>query len=201
MQSNISEILKRIETLQRELGQEYERLLEKYEYKIEQGRVTFLETIRKRNALLKNNLVKYIFTADFRHVLSMPFIYSMIFPMWLLDLFLFIYQTFAFPLYGLPKVRRSEYIVYDRQFLDYLNLAQKFNCLYCTYGNGLFAYAVEIASRTERYWCPIKAARHPKAAHSYYKDFADYGDPEGFFEVANSPPCFDPPPDSDVSRR
>lgn len=190
MQSNISEILKKIESLQKDLEKEYENLLKKYEYQMEQGKITFLASIRKKHTLLKNNLLKYIFKASFRHILSMPFIYSMIAPMLFLDLFLWIYQTFAFPLYGIPKVKRSEYIVHDRQFLSYLNFIQKINCIYCTYGNGLFAYAVEVAARTERYWCPIKAARHPKHSHAYYKDFADYGDPQGFFELLNQNECF-----------
>lgn len=190
MQSNITEILKKIEKLQKDLAQEYERLYKKYEYTVVKGKVTFIESIRNRNAKFKDNLFKYIFTADFKHVLSMPFIYGMIIPMWFLDIFLWIYQTFAFPLYGIPKVKRSDYIVHDRQYLDYLNLIQKINCVYCSYGNGLFAYAVEVAARTERYWCPIKAARNPKYSHNYYKEFADYGDPNGFLEVFNKADCF-----------
>lgn len=185
MPSKINDLLKKIEELQSELGKEYEKLLKKYEYHFEKGKVVFIDSVRKENILLKYNLFKYISTADFKHVISMPFIYSMIVPMLILDIFLWVYQTFAFPLYGIQKVKRSEYIVHDRQFLDYLNLIQKLNCIYCTYGNGLFAYAVEIAARTERYWCPIKAARHRIQTHEYYKEFADYGDPKGFFEALN----------------
>lgn len=44
--------------------------------------------------------------------------------------------------------------------------------------NGLFAYSVEIAARTERYWCPLKAAHKPRFSHGWYHDFADYGNPE-----------------------
>jgi len=92
----------------------------------------------------------------------MPFIYGMFIPGIILDLSLFIYQQTAFRLYGIPLVRRSEYIQYDRKHLSYLNLIQKINCLYCSYMNGLFSYAVEVGGRTEKYWCPIKAARKKK---------------------------------------
>jgi hypothetical protein len=58
--------------------------------------------------------------------------------------------------------------------------------LYCSYVNGVFAYAVEIGARTERYWCPIKSAHKPKFAHGWYKDFADYGNPEEWEEKFGS---------------
>lgn len=190
MKSKINEILKNIEALQKELKGEYEELLKKYGYKYEKNRIVFLESIRASNKKLKENLFTYVITADFKHLLSMPFIYGMIVPMVFLDVSLWIYQTFAFPLYGIPKVRRKDFIIYDRKYLDYLNFIQKVNCLYCSYGNGLFAYAVEVAARTERFWCPIKAARNPKYIHKYYPEFADYGDPEGFFEVFNQTECF-----------
>ena len=193
MQSTINEILKKIEALQKDLKSEYEKVLEKYGYEIEKGKVIFLESMRARNAKFKENLFKYVFTADFKQLVSVPFIYSVFFPLVALDIFIWFYQTFAFPLYGIPKVKRSDYIVYDRQFLDYLNLIQKVNCIYCTYANGLLAYVSEIAGRTERYWCPIKAARNPRQInHAYYRDFADYGDAKGFLEVFNQNNCFEP---------
>lgn len=185
MSSRISELTKKIDELYQELKQEYQKAAEKYGFKLSGRKVVFMEAFREKNKKFKENLLRYVFTAKIRHLLSMPFIYSMIVPVVILDIFLWIYQTCAFPLYGIPKAKRRDYIIYDRKFLDYLNLIQKIHCLYCTYANGLFAYAVEIAGRTERYWCPIKAANHPKAPHSQYADFADYGDAEGFKEKFN----------------
>lgn len=57
---------------------------------------------------------------------------------------------------------------------------EKFNCIYCGYGNGLAAYAKEIIARTEQYWCPIKHATHVKDPHSRYHHFFEYGDAEGY---------------------
>ena len=110
--------------------------------------------------------------------------------MFYLDIFVTIYNFTALPLYHIPSVKRKDYIIYDRQFLDYLNLIQKVHCLYCTYVNGLFMYACEIGARTERYWCPIKAAHKPKINHSYYSDFADYGNPKEWNEKFNDHKAF-----------
>ena len=84
-----------------------------------------------------------------------------------------------------PRVRRADYIVFDRADLPYLNLVEKFNCFYCSYGNGVAAYTREIAARTEQYWCPIKHARRIRAAHDRYPKFFDYGDAEAFQQGLN----------------
>ena len=83
-------------------------------------------------------------------------------------------------MYGIPKVRRADYIVIDRQYLSYLNVIERLNCVYCGYFNGVIGFAREIAGRTEQYWCPIKHAHKIKALHSRYKNFFDYGDAEGY---------------------
>lgn len=180
MESKIKEILEKIESLNEALKKEHQRISEKYGFSLEKRKVIFLEKIRSRNKRFRMPAWKYVMPRSMRHLLSIPFIYMMIIPAVTLDIFISIYQMVAFPLYGIPKVKRREYIIYDRRFLDYLNVVQKIHCIYCTYVNGLFGYAVEIGARTERYWCPIKAASKPKHYHDWYKDFADYGDPEGW---------------------
>jgi len=185
MQTKITKILKHIESLYKDLEKEYQQAAKSYGFSLSGKKIIFLEAIRKRNKKIKESAFHYVFTASFRHLLSIPFIWAMIIPIFLLDIGLWIYQAFAFPLYGIPKVKRRDYIIYDRKFLSYLNVIQKLNCTYCTYANGLFAYAVEIGARTERYWCPIKAAKHPRVTHSLYAEFADYGDPKGFKQKFN----------------
>ena len=113
-------------------------------------------------------------------VLTAPVIYALIFPLILLDLFVSIYQAVCFPVYGIPKVRRGDYLVFDRYHLAYLNALEKLNCAYCAYANGLIAYVREIAGRTEQYWCPIKHARRVIRAHPRYATFEDYGDADGY---------------------
>lgn len=185
MKSKINELIAKMEELQKELSKEYARLAEKYEYSYQKRKVIFLDQMRQYHVRVRTGLVSYILSASIRNILSAPFIYAMIVPAIVLDLFLWMYQTCAFPLYQIPKVKRSDYIVYDRKFLSYLNIIEKVNCIYCTYVNGLFAYAVEIGGRTERYWCPIKAAGKPNyVPHRYYQQFADYGDAESFKKLA-----------------
>jgi hypothetical protein len=119
-----------------------------------------------------------LFNAPIRHIIASPFVYMMFIPAIILDIFLTVYQYTAFLCYRIPRVKRSDHFVYERQFLDYLNWFQIINCLYCSYVNGLFSYAFEIGARTERYWGPLKATHHPRFPHSWYNDFADYGNPE-----------------------
>lgn len=117
----------------------------------------------------------------FRQLLSAPFIYSVLFPVLLLDLILEIYHRICFPLYGMPYVKRSDYIRFDRWKLPYLNILEKINCAYCEYVNGFFAFAVAVAGHTEIYWCGIKhksggGFQEPK----HQEDFLPYGDKEAF---------------------
>ena len=100
--------------------------------------------------------------------------------MLLLDLFLTIYQAICFRVYHIAKVKRSEYVVLDRGDLPYLNILEKFNCMYCGYANGLLGWAREIAARTEQFFCPIKHARRILAAHDLYPGFFEYGDAESY---------------------
>lgn len=186
MRNKIEKLLQEIREKREELFEEYESLKKEYWYVIEKWKIRFSEEMKKRNKFYKTSLFESIFSARVREILSMPFIYMMIVPAIILDIFLFVYQQTALRLYKVPLVKRSEYIIFERKHLDYLNLIQKVNCLYCSYVNGLFSYAVEIAGRTEKYWCPIKSASRKKWWHDWEEYFAEYGDPEKFKEVFTS---------------
>jgi hypothetical protein len=79
-------------------------------------------------------------------------------------------------IYGIARVRRSDYLVFDRRHLAYLNAIEKFHCTYCEYGNGLMACMTEILARTEQYFCPIKHAHKILGTHTRYNRFLDYGE-------------------------
>lgn len=182
MQTSIKDILEKIEKLNTELKWEYERLAKKYGFELQKRKIIFLEEFRRRNRWLKFPAWKYVIPTNIRHLLSIPFIYG-VFPFALLfDIVITLYQWICFSLYKIPLVSRKDYFIYERRYLDYLNIIQKLNCLYCSYFNWLAGYAVEIGARTERYWCPIKAAQKPKFSHGWYRDFADYGNPEEWNE-------------------
>jgi hypothetical protein len=178
MNENIRKLLSEIARLEEELAEVIQEQQEQLHYRIEGSKVRFEESLRRVHHELKTGVIAWLRTSELRNVISAPFIYAMIVPLLLLDLFVTVYQAVCFPLYRIPKVRRSSYIVVDRHQLGYLNVIEKLNCLYCGYGDGLLAYTRQIVSRTEMYWCPIKHARKVLDPHRRYATFADFGDGE-----------------------
>lgn len=166
-----------------ELRQEYNKLMEKYSFSFENWKVKFTKTKKEELKREKKSFWNSVRWATLKEIISIPFIYWMVIPVLIFDIFLFIYQQTAMRLYWLPLVKRKDYITYDRKELAYLNWLQKFNCLYCSYVNWFLWYATEVAWRTEKYWCPIKNAKKMKWWHDWQKHFADYGDVEWFREA------------------
>lgn len=180
MNSTLQDILNRINQLEEELQTELKRRRDELQADFEDRKIHFERAVLEQQRRFKTGLLRYIGQADLRNAISAPIIYSLIVPMLVLDAALTVYQYLCFPLYCIERVRRKDCWTFDRAHLAYLNALEKFNCAYCSYGNGLAAYFTEIASRTEQYWCPIKHARRVRHAHSRYNRFVDYGDAEGF---------------------
>jgi hypothetical protein len=180
MNPHIAVLIEKIQALEFELEAELAQRRAELRVGMEKGRVLFEKEILRRHRELRTRLWRYVVNAHPLVVLTAPVIYSLIVPLVLLDLFVTIYQAICFPVYGIPKARRRDYLVFDRSHLAYLNMLEKLNCAYCSYANGLIAYVREIAGRTEQYWCPIKHARRVIGAHPRYALFEDYGDAEGY---------------------
>ncbi len=180
MDTNVDALLAKIKILEGELDAELAVRRAKLKFSLEGGRAAFDAEIERAHRALKMGLVRYIWNAGFLHIVTAPVIYALIVPFVLLDLFVTVYQLVCFPVYGIEKVRRADYLVFDRYQLQYLNILQKLNCAYCSYGNGLLAYVHEIAGRTEKYFCPIKHARRVIGTHQFYQQFVEFGDAEGF---------------------
>jgi hypothetical protein len=180
MGSGIDQLVEQIRSLQSELEAELAIRRVNLNYTLHSGRARFEQEVLRAHRALRVNLARYVFNANVMHIVTAPVIYSLIIPFVLLDVFVTVYQAVCFPVYGIEKVKRSDYLIFDRYHLAYLNLLEKINCAYCSYGNGLLAYAREIASRTEQYWCPIKHARHVIASYESYERFAEYGDADAF---------------------
>ena len=120
---------------------------------------------------------------EIRHLLTVPFIWLLLGPIMLLDLFMELYHSVCFPVYGIKKIDRSKYVRVDRHKLKYLDIIKKINCIYCGYSNGVLNYAATIAAETERYWCGIKHEKDDNFIEPrYHKDLLEYGDQEGFEE-------------------
>lgn len=169
-----------IDQLQEEVEREIEERRDEFRYRIEQKRVVFEQSVIAQHRLLRMKVLKFLRESNIMTVVTAPIIYSLIVPAVLTDVFITFYQHICFRVYGIPMVRRGEYVVMDRKYLQYLNWIEKLNCIYCEYGNGVIAYAREVASRTEQFWYPIKHARKVKGAHERYYEFIEYGDAQDF---------------------
>lgn len=111
--------------------------------------------------------------------ITSPVIYSLVIPFAVVDLWVSLYQAICFRAYGIDQVTRRAYFKIDQVKLPYLNALEKFNCLYCSYVNGVIAFAREVAARTEQYWCPIKHEVDPVDPHQRYARFSPYGEGVG----------------------
>jgi hypothetical protein len=162
------------------LLRELQRKRQEFFYEIRKGKVQFTEEAKTAQKKLVKHLGQFVRDSTFLVLLTAPLIWFCLVPIVFLDLVMSSYQVICFPIYGIPKVRRSDFVLFDRHRLAYLNSIEKLNCLYCGYANGIFAYVTEIAARTEQYWCPIKHALRMKGVHSRYSYFIDYGDAESY---------------------
>lgn len=180
MQSRINELLNQIHQLEDQLEDVLKNHEVEFFYRLDGTRVRFEESVRRAHQKLRIGIFRWLGQSELRNVLSAPFIYGMIVPFAVLDASLWLYQQVCFRLYRVPRVRRSRYIFLDRHQLAYLNGIEKFNCIYCGYGNGLMGYAREIVARTEQYWCPVKHARRILDPHRRYARFAEFGDSEAY---------------------
>ncbi len=142
----------------------------------------FTAEAREDHRKLRLRFRNYLRNSRFMVVITSPVIWLCLLPIALADIVGTFYQAVCFPIYGIPKVRRRDYVVFDRHRLGYLNWVEKLNCDYCAYVNGILAYFTEIAARTEQHWCPIKHAGCSKCEHSRYRKFAEFGDAKDYRE-------------------
>ena len=140
----------------------------------EHAPINLLEMLREHRRL-RVPVWQQIRKAGLLVVLTAPLIYACLIPFLWVDLFVSVYQWVCFPIYGIPKVRRRDHLIFDRGKLQYLNGIERMNCVYCSYANGLLGYVTEIAGRTEQYFCPIRHAREVARPHSRYSHFLPYG--------------------------
>jgi len=182
MATQLDTLTQKLREIQAEIEVELTKRREELRYRLENRRIVFEEEVLRVQRAIKTRASRYLLDANPLMILSAPVIYSLIVPIALVDLWVMAYQAICFPIYKIPKVRRRDYLVFDRHHLAYLNIIEKINCAYCSYANNAIAFVREVASRTEIYWCPIKHARRVLGPHPHYQGFADFGDAEGFRE-------------------
>lgn len=176
MDDRIRGLLNRITALEDELRSALHEQETHVMFRIRGKRVEFERNVRDAHRRLKRGFFRWLVTNRPQNFLTGPIIYGMGIPLAFLDLCVTVYQAVCFPIYGIAKVKRGDYIAIDRQQLEYLNFIEKFHCTYCAYGAGLIAYVSEIVARTEQYFCPIKHAHKVLGSHSRYARFLDYGE-------------------------
>ena len=176
----LADLVARIRALEAEIESKIAERRAQFHYAVKRNRVRFDRDVLARHRALRLGFWRQMRQSPLIFILVSPVIYSLILPVSLLDLFLELYQAVCFPVYGIKRVPRVDFIAMDRHHLAYLNPLEKLNCIYCGYANGVIAYAREIAGRTEEYWCPIKHSRPIAKPHSRYVHFVDYGDAEGY---------------------
>jgi hypothetical protein len=180
MNNRIQQLLDQITALEDDLRTALSEQQTSVFFHIKGKRVEFEQSIKATHRKLKRNFFRWLITDRPQNLITGPIIYSMIIPLLITDLFVSFYQFTCFPIYGIKKVRRADYIIFDRQQLNYLNFIEKFHCTYCAYGSGMIAYISEIIARTEQYFCPIKHARKILGTHARYTRFLDYGDAKDY---------------------
>ncbi|CAN5764404.1 hypothetical protein BH11PSE8_BH11PSE8_26520 [soil metagenome] len=180
MNDPISRILAQMAVLEAELRTAVHDQESRMFFQIKGKRVEFEHSVKAAHHRLKKNFFRWLVTDRPQNLITGPLIYGMVVPLLMLDLCVSFYQWACFPIYGITKVRRGDYLVFDRRHLGYLNFIEKFHCTYCEYGNGLMAYMTEILARTEAYFCPIKHAHKILGTHGRYNRFLNYGDADDY---------------------
>jgi len=180
MDDRLIELMNKLQHLESEILHEIQKKEQEFFYQIHKKKVRFEQEVKKAHRELTKKIGPYLRDASIQNILTALVIWFCLLPALFMDLVISIFQAICFPVYGIPKVRRSDYVVIDRQYLSYLNVIERMNCVYCAYFNGIMGYTREIAGRAEQYWCPIKHARKTKSIHNRYKKFFDYGDASGY---------------------
>ena len=180
MTQRMQEIARTIVELQAELDREIEHRRRALGVRVHDRLVEFERGIVIEQRKLRTSARAFLARSSFGAVITAPVIYSMLLPLVLLDIWISVYQAICFRAYGIARAERRDYIAFDRGRLAYLNWVEALNCAYCAYANGVIAYAREIGSRTEQYWCPIKHALRISDPHQRYYEFLEFGDAEGY---------------------
>lgn len=176
MEARVKQLLDQMQALEDELAQVLKEQQSTIYFEIKGKKIEFEQSLIEAQRKLKKSFFHWLITYRPQNLITGPIIYAMIVPLLIVDIFVTLYQWACFPIYGIKRVPRGRYIVFDRHHLSYLNFIEKFHCAYCEYANGMVAYITEVLARTEQYFCPIKHARKLVAPHSRYARFIEYGE-------------------------
>ena len=113
MNDRIQQLLAQINALEDELRIAVNEQQSSIFFQIKGKRVEFEQSIKETHRKLKMNFFRWLVTNRPQNFITGPIIYSMIIPLLVTDLFITFYQLTCFPIYGIKKVRRSDYVIFD----------------------------------------------------------------------------------------
>ena len=114
MNDRIRDLLNQMNALEDDMRTALHEQETKMFFEIKGKRIEFETTVRQAHRKLKNNFFRWLVKNRPQNLITGLIIYGMIFPLLILDIFVSFYQATCFPIYGVTKVRRSDYIVLDR---------------------------------------------------------------------------------------
>ena len=121
MNDPIQQLLEQITALEDDLRKALGEQQSTVFFQIKGKRIEFEQSIKQTHRRLKQNFFRWLVTNRPQNLITGPIIYSMIIPLLVTDVFVSFYQMTCFPIYGIKKVRRADFIIFDRQQLHYLN--------------------------------------------------------------------------------
>jgi hypothetical protein len=80
--------------------------LNRMQSRVHRARVWFDRELRDAHRRLRQSIPSYLLEANLLSLLTAPVIYSMLLPLVLIDLWVTLYQSICFPIYGIARVPR-----------------------------------------------------------------------------------------------
>src|SRR2546423_588072 len=117
MPAKLDTLLAEIRELEREMVGEARKKELDFCYKLHEKTVEFPGEAEPRHDALRLGIPDYVLHSRFLVLISSPVIWLCVVPIALADLVGSIYQAVCFPIYGIPKVVRSDYLAFDRHHL------------------------------------------------------------------------------------
>ena len=111
MDTKLDILLKKIKLLEDQLLDEIHAKEQQFRYEIRKRKVHFKVGVAEQHKRLAKTIRQYLCDAKLLSIITGPVIWSCIVPVIFLDVWVTVYQFICFPAYGIPKVRRRDYIV------------------------------------------------------------------------------------------
>ncbi|MFZ2537718.1 MAG: hypothetical protein WAX04_02305, partial [Oscillospiraceae bacterium] len=111
MDSRIQQLLDQITVLEDDLRVALSEQQSSMFFQIKGKRVEFEQSIKETHRKLKKNFFRWLVTDRPQNLITGPIIYSMIIPLVVTDIFITFYQMTCFPIYGIKKVHRADYVI------------------------------------------------------------------------------------------